>query len=773
MNSFRWKEPTRQQTASDSSSAIQNRVSLVALSQHKGVTIAADLPALQKSRHSGLTLDLNKEFHAGPKRDAYAGAHDVHAPSNTHSTGISPPSSTIDDSHFNLLSSFVGPSVYQLIPELQRGGSAYSISSSDSSFSDSLSSIGDIDYFWSVIPSAHSVRTEVKAAILDTYSADNNLPTILQPRFKPKAPGTALALWLPTLMASLAKRYNDENPQDLLTSAGDKYKDIIKENIGGVLKRDFDAANWLFKRGTSKQSRSSNLRNQRHGQQRGRDTRLTTKIKHLHRRGDGAGGSTSDPVGGKVRTKHSSKQDKDLEMASHHKPRIKYVQQQDNDLSLDLLEKYDNSPMMSRRRSSNSDSRSSSTEPNTVTPDSGQYAPVFDDDIDDDDDDECEESMMIFFNYSNDGTSYSCTKSPIHTPRVSQASSTCSDTRSVTSSHNRLLENTRRNFPDLDSDSEEEEVLFEESFRSDTEHVNCECIKYARVDSSADYGDFRCLRTLDDNNHQSSSHDHKDMTRCDPSVKKAPSKPKRKIPRSRQRRITDAGRKPRNSHRDDDDDELEEEVNAKDVPKPKQDKEIRRTSQCGQQDGMRDKLEYMIVASNEKADISVTLYIRMPDELLHLCNIKTHLLLCAMRAFFLCTDGIHVRWVKTLQYKIYQLLQRKDTNIKFSDEYDDGEGASPQSKKACLMLSHDASVLLRDRHSSLLTSVADILQVETDNVIVLEQAKKVSEQAKKVVPDVTTERKKSKTKRKSLSIGDDYMDYNRPVAAAWYLPLML
>ena len=659
-------------------------------------------------------------------------------------------------SFHNFHSSVVSPSVFHIIPELQRGQSSYSIDHSDSSLfsatSDWYTSFGDIDYLWSVVPTAQSLTESVKAAVLDSYT-DSSLPTILQPRFKPKAPGTALALWVPNIMASLAKRFTEETPSDL-APGGDKNKDIVRQNIGLLLKKDFITANWPFK-GTKP---SDELSDQPHVQKTRRKvggvTNHRTKVKHF-RRGDTCSDHKLDSGSSSPSTQDSKTMDRKLSWRGpwRKSTRIKYVEasqndtksQDSNDADAVDLKTYDSTPALSRRRplSQDFDSERSSSAELPLSPGS----PAFLDDGDE---------SMVFFNYSDDGTSYTCTMSPIRSlnspdSASEQSYSTCPETFSmltpVTSAYS------------IDSDSEDEEELYNESFRMETEHIDCECIKYSRDE----HDDFPYLKILDDspstenkepdtqtatsNHHEHDQDQDVESPREKDELKRVGSKGKgkfklKRVPSlrsSRQRRLTDSGRVPPNSH--------------------KEDGEASKgtTSEDPIQLDMKEKIEYMRVAIQENANISAKLYIRVPDKV-HLCKIQTHLLLCAMRAFFTCTEGIQVRWVKSFHNKIYQLLQRSDTKIKFScpDDFMESENT------VCLLLSHDASVLLRDRQSSLLSSVADILQIKTDNLLVLELKQKTS----------PSPPKKSKTKTKKL-LDLEESNYCLDTQAEWFLPIFL
>ena len=740
-----------------------SRISLVAISQHcKGVSLPADLaPKLEKpSSLIALTGDFQHDEETGIHHatafaaadELCAGGRELCAPSNS---ALRLNQSSQNSFHY-FHSSVVSPSVCHIIPELQRGQSSYDIDHTDSSLfsatSDWYTSFGDIDYLWSVVPTAQSLTETVKTAVLDSYT-DSSLPTILQPRFKPKAPGTALALWVPNIMASLAKRFTEETPSDL-APGGDKNKDIVKQNIGLLLKKDFITGTWPFKGSKPSDEFSEQSHVQKTRRKVGGVTNHRTKVKHF-RRGDSDHKLDS---GSSSPSKEDSKtMDRKLSWRGpwRKSTRIKYVEasendtkpQDNNDADAVDLKIYDSTPALSRRRplSQDFDSERSSSAELPLSPDS----PAFLDDTDE---------SMVFFNYSDDGTSYTCTVSPIRsliTPDNAseqsfseQSYSTCPETSSVLTPVIPAYS--------IDSDSEDEEELYNESFRMETEHIDCECIKYSRDE----HDDFPHLKILEDNpytehkeantqtttsnHHEHSQNQDVESPREKDELKRVGSKGKgkfklKRVPSlrsNRQRRLTDAGRVPPNSHKEDDNVSSEDPI---------------------QQD-MKEKIEYMRVASQENANISAKLYIRIPDKV-HLCKLQTHLLLCAMRAFFTCTEGIQVRWVKTFHSKIYQLLQRSDTKIKFSCPNDD---FMESENTVCLLLSHDASVLLRDRQSSLLSSIADILQIKTDHLLVLKLEQKTS-------PSPPKKSKKKTKQLRNMEESSSCLD----TQAEWFLPIFL
>ncbi|XP_072030973.1 uncharacterized protein [Amphiura filiformis] len=729
---------------------LQNsRLSLIALSQHKGISVPHNLTSkversqpsfiavntnqLHRPDESGSIRNKNEAAFATPDNiGAYADGREFYAPTNSI-LQIKVSSVAIARDSIDSFSSVVSPSVFHIIPELQRGQSSYHIDYTDSSSgvtSGWYTSFGDIDYLWSVIPTTEALTESVKAAVLDTYT-DSSLPTILQPRFKAKAPGTALALWVPNIMASLAKRFTDESTGDL--PAGDKSSDIVKQNIGLLLKKDL-ISNWPFT-GTLTRQSDDPLYDQQQRNRRKSNNHHRAKVKHLR------GGEKADHKQSNKRQNESAHSGKTMAekltwRGPWRKSRIKYVEPKEKDLNADHteeLDKYDSTPVMPRRRQLGNSQDLDSIESERSS--SAELPDVFPDELDE---------SMVFFNYSDDGRSYTCTLSPIRS--MSEGDSRLDSERSE-SSATFFIGNTV--YSDED-DSEDEEELYEESFRLETEHVSCECIKYARNF----HDEFPYLKTLEDienkepNISQPKTLEVTELDENIDNVDRSNSKTKggslkrrdslRRMS-SRQRRLTDTGRR---SPRKDADDGVSVDVD------PQQIKDI------------REKIEYMRVASQEDVKISAKLYIRIPEKV-NLCKIQTHLLLCAMRAFFTCNEGIQVRWVKSLHYKIYQLMQRSDTKIKFSCPDDDNKDILKNNAKVCLVLSYDASVLLRDRQSSLLTSVADILQIKPENLLVLELEKKICPAQKKT--------KKGKSKKSSSSEVEEsaFLD----VQTEWFLPV--
>ena len=749
----------------------KSRISLAALSQHRGISVSTGFTSnVDKPQPSFNSLHLN-QFHrqhydddvrqtafASPEpNDANnATGRELYAPTNSilqvklSSVAIEPRESSIDSFH----SSVVSPSVFHIIPELQRGHSSYHIDHRESlsgTTSGWYTNFGDIDYLWSVIPSADTVTESVKAAVLDTYT-DSSLPTILQPRFKAKAPGTSLALWVPNIMASLAKRFNEESSPGDFSSAGDRSKDIVKQNIGLLLKKDFISTNWPFKGTLTRQSDGSSLSDQQQRHRKKIDNHRA-KVKHL-RGEDSTDGLEHNHLAKKDSEHTTTKMEKSSTWRGWRKSRIKYI---DKEHKTDTksndgveLEKYDSTPVTRRKRLGKSQDFGSVDSGRSSAELADYDSPVFTDDV---------VESMVYFNYSNDGLSYTCTLSPLQsvttTDSVQMVSNNEEQSRSTTFSRNHDSTSLTTAYSD-DSDSEDEEELYEESFRLETEHVNCECIKYR--DS---HDEFPYMKTLEDiQNKGSNMIQH--HTVMEASKEPEENSEKTTFTRnrtgsfkrrgslrrmsSRQRRITDSGRMPKSNSKD-----IDDGIGGDSDPKQVENMKL-----------MKDNIEYMRVASQEDASILAKLYIRIPDKI-HLCKIQTHLLLCAMRAFFTCNEGIQVRWVKSLHTKIYQLLQRSDTKIKFRSAGDDSEDLDQNNDIVCLLLSHDASVLLRNRQSSLLASVADILQMKLEDVFVLEVEKKMDPPEKKT--------KKSKCKKSSSSELEESGIFD--VHTNWLLPVFL
>ena len=141
-----------------------------------------------------------------------------------------------------------------------------------------------------------------------------------------------------------------------------------------------------------------------------------------------------------------------------------------------------------------------------------------------------------------------------------------------------------------------------------------------------------------------------------------------------------------------------------------------------QEISIEEEMNYVTVACKQEPSLNIKLYVSEsggessnPDQS-HMA-VQSHLLHCVLQSFFTCPDGaIDIEWTQSIHYKTMQLLRRENIIMKFCEI----EDLNNKLIKACLLLSRDASVLLRDSCSSLLTNVADILQINRKNVVVLD-----------------------------------------------------
>ena len=141
------------------------------------------------------------------------------------------------------------------------------------------------------------------------------------------------------------------------------------------------------------------------------------------------------------------------------------------------------------------------------------------------------------------------------------------------------------------------------------------------------------------------------------------------------------------------------------------------------EEDLHPDFEYVAVAcKNEEPSVNVTLYIEKPQLPSAVIDIRTHLLHCVLRSFFTCSDNcMAVEWINSIQYKISQLLKRGGIQPKFANRHN-----FDTKTRACLLLTHDASILLRDFKSSVLTNIADVLQISRRNLVVLEKSARES-----------------------------------------------
>ncbi len=138
---------------------------------------------------------------------------------------------------------------------------------------------------------------------------------------------------------------------------------------------------------------------------------------------------------------------------------------------------------------------------------------------------------------------------------------------------------------------------------------------------------------------------------------------------------------------------------------------------------IEDELEYMSIASQVKPSMKINLFVGQPRHFhpSSFLDVQYHLLHCVLKSFFLCPDeGITIEWSDTIHYKTLELLGNRNTKMKFGE---DGylTAKNVNTIRACMLLTHGASILLRDRCSSLLTNVADILLINRKNIVVLQR----------------------------------------------------
>ncbi|XP_038076952.1 uncharacterized protein LOC119744849 [Patiria miniata] len=629
------------------------------------------------------------------------------------------------------------PSVLDLIPELQRPQSYYYINNASCGpgSSTAIGSSGWIDSFDLGFP---SVRTSdqwsghLKSVLLDVFqpSTDSGFPTILQPRFK-KTPGTSAALFVPSVMASIWRQYSEENEPTCpgVTQAAAERPIVIPNN------EDYAAPVSGSKTKGIPLNKGKNAK--------------TASLSASKKRASpyGGGASAADQTSGNGGT-HNKGQNHDMAggRLARWQKLLKYVL-----VGLKQPQPSDHVELQDMSSFSPIDVSPSPTDNPETHPELVEESP---------------HGEVTFFHYTSDGTEYSCTSVPITVPPGPSSHQRGSETGDEM--ENRVSNTSSDSLVVIESDSEEEdeEEIIEAVLIQELDHGNCACTRFSNhsvedgCTEEAESSSFinqplsseysTCSRIPNGNINGNCLEKHESdvpkstMKRRTSSIKRIP-----KIIRNKKKKVSFAVRSPNHKHGpkilgfltgSKDDLDSDDKTCHKRTGKQRRGK---RETHSTDDDCVDEPFEwpdnyihvklpprwtpprndyeadaYISVASRYVPNVYVKLYIQVPP-MTHLCELKTHLLICVFRSFFTTTEGLHINWVMSLQSHVYNLLYMDVARVRFRR---DSQG---RPCRACLLLSQDATTLVRHKRCSLLTTIADILQISPEELLVMENGQRV------------------------------------------------
>ncbi|XP_022093542.1 uncharacterized protein LOC110980840 [Acanthaster planci] len=626
--------------------------------------------------------------------------------------------------HKELASSYgANPSVLDLIPELQRPQSCYYINSSCSpGSSTTIGSSGWIDGFDWAFPSVGMSKQwsgHLKSVLLDVFqhSSDSNFPTILQPRFK-KTPGTSAALFVPSVMASIWRQCSEENePTSPQVTRAAEHPIVISN-------KDYAAPVSGSKTKGIPMNKGKNAK--------------TAGLSASVKRTPAYGGAT-------VQTSCSSDTEgHNHDMAGGRLARwqglLRYVlvglkKPQHSDVELQDMSSFSPRAVSARSTDHQKNHQESAESPL---------------------------GEVTFFHYNTDGTEYSCTRVPV-TVAPKASSHQRSETSGVTESRESNTSSEMEISSDIiewDSEEEDNEEVIEAVLIQEVDHINCACTRFSNDSVEDGYSEeagsssFINLPLTSEypgstipNGNINGNCLEKDNFAATHSVKRRASSIKRipKIIKNKKKKVSFAVQSLNHKHKpkilgcslkDDDSDRSWQK-------RPGKHRKWRRGSHSTERaEEFRDEPfewpdnyiqvkvpprwtpprsdsevdAYISVASRYVPSVYVKLYIQVPM-VTHLCELKTHLLICVFRSFFTTTEGLYINWVMSLQSHVYNLLYMGVARVRFRRE------SNGRPCRACLLLSKDATTLVRHKRCSLLSTVADILQIAPEELLVMEKGR--------------------------------------------------
>ncbi|XP_033115867.1 uncharacterized protein LOC117116040 [Anneissia japonica] len=122
--------------------------------------------------------------------------------------------------------------------------------------------------------------------------------------------------------------------------------------------------------------------------------------------------------------------------------------------------------------------------------------------------------------------------------------------------------------------------------------------------------------------------------------------------------------------------------------------------------------EYLKVATLSSPSVDVALYCRWNPRMIESCGHTTELIIYTMKAFFMTNSGLHVNWIHCPEEKFERLIER-GAQMKFRKDF-------PERVLGVLTLSYNASVLLRNPQSNLLSALCELLEIHRDELVVVE-----------------------------------------------------
>ena len=645
----------------------------------------------------------------------------------------------IEESHQSTTSSDFhcyssSPSVLDLIPELQKPQSFYHINSSGSSTSIGSSGWTDgLDWGFN-IPSvgiSQQWSGHLKSVLLDVFNPTSvsNMPTIMQPRYK-KSPGTSAALFVPSVMASIWRQYSDEAGPERSTSSPKPPIVTVNEDLVAPVSssktKDYKPLNKGKNAKTAGRSGSVERRRKKcidvnhgiHGQHVMAGSRLSRHplIKHL------LASFKKEPA------------DVELQDMSSYLPSD--FSQCDPFLK-ETESTEDNPPPAFNHRERTTDDQ---------------------------------HGEVTFFHYNSDGTDYTCTSVPITSPKPSRSlhRGTSGDMRgqcAITTSSESLVIIECVDSEDEDEVEEDEEKVIETVLIQDFEHNNCACTRFSNniaedgcsVDAESSSFITSPLSTefmearLPNGNINGNCRQKEDVPSrlnrrsrtgtlrmpkilknkkvhftLTPNQKYRPrilgsencdDTPSKTTKQTLKQTLKRTGKHVRGKHKENikmKADTLRHSESYESFEWPDNYIAVKPPLRWIPPGIESDIETYLTVASRNVPTVYVKIYIQVPPNT-HLCELKTHLLICIFRSFFTTTEGLHITWVMSLQSHVYNLLYMNVARLRFRRD------SNGRPCRACLLLSKDATTLVRHKRSGLLSTITDILQIDPEELLVLEK----------------------------------------------------
>ena len=127
-------------------------------------------------------------------------------------------------------------------------------------------------------------------------------------------------------------------------------------------------------------------------------------------------------------------------------------------------------------------------------------------------------------------------------------------------------------------------------------------------------------------------------------------------------------------------------------------------------------MSYLHVAAQEFPEFTAILYIKhSPKPNLELAHIKTELIVATLKSFFHQLANIHTIWVLDLEGPVSQLIVEKRLKSRLR------RLTSLARYEAALVLCRDGGIMMRHHKLCLLQSLADVLQIKLNQLLILSE----------------------------------------------------